>query len=236
MKKPLFVAEIGMNYEANIDLAHELIRQAQYSGADVAKFQLGWRSEPGEINFIDMERGQLLKSWCDEFEIEFMASIITEEALDLAQSLGMERYKIASRTVVDNPELCRAILALGKETFISLGMWDGAEFPFGPPNEKLHYIYCKSNYPTYAPDLTDFPATFSESQYAGYSDHTLSIAACLVAVSRGASYIEKHFTLNRSSQSIRDHTLSATPDEFLLLTRYGREIAQFTQALKPPTQ
>jgi len=26
----IFIAEIGMNYEANFDLAHEMIRQAKY--------------------------------------------------------------------------------------------------------------------------------------------------------------------------------------------------------------
>ena len=35
----LFVAEIGMNHNGNFDLAYELIKQAKFSGADIAKFQ-----------------------------------------------------------------------------------------------------------------------------------------------------------------------------------------------------
>ena len=46
----------------------------------------------------------------------------------------------------------------------------------------------------------------------------------LLAISRGASVIEKHFTLDKSDQTIRDHTLSATPEEFLSMTRIGRDI------------
>ena len=36
--------------------------------------------------------------------------------------------------------------------------------------------------------------------------------------------IEKHFTLNKSDTTIRDHALSATPDEFKLLTNLGKDI------------
>jgi len=36
-----FIAEIGMNYNGNFSLTYKLIKQAKYSGADIAKFQLG---------------------------------------------------------------------------------------------------------------------------------------------------------------------------------------------------
>ena len=52
------------------------------------------------------------------------------------------------------------------------------------------------------------------NDYDGYSDHTLGIETCLLAISRGATIIEKHFTLDKSDTTIRDHVLSATPDEF----------------------
>ena len=55
-KKPTFIAEIGMNYNGNIDLASELIKQAKLSGADIAKFQLGWRDGPNEINVLDKHK------------------------------------------------------------------------------------------------------------------------------------------------------------------------------------
>ena len=40
----LFIAEIGMNHNGNLDLCNELVRQAKWAGADIAKFQLGWRA------------------------------------------------------------------------------------------------------------------------------------------------------------------------------------------------
>lgn len=229
----LFVAEIGLNHDGSFDLAYELIRQAKLAGADIAKFQFGWRDKPGEINVIDRELASRLKDWCEYWGIEMLASLITEDALGLAQHIGMRRYKIASRTVVDDPGLCKRILAEGRETFVSLGMWEGKEFPFGKPGERpnLRYIYCRSKYPTYPRDLRGFPERFGSDGYHGYSDHLHGIEACLLAVARGARYIEKHFTLNKTSQVIRDHVLSATPEEFRQLTQLGRPLARLVDVV-----
>jgi len=227
----LFVAEIGMNHDGNFDLAYELIRQAKSAGATIAKFQFGWRDQPGEINQIDLARAQQLKDWCQYLGIEMMASLITENALELAREIDMKRYKIASRTVIDKPVLCKEILADGKETFVSLGMWDEPDWPFGPPTEKLHYIFCRSKYPTYSQDLIGFPESFSDDAYYGYSDHCHGISACLLAIGRGAQFVEKHFTLNKNSQVIRDHTLSATPAEFAELTRLGDDLERLARVL-----
>jgi N,N'-diacetyllegionaminate synthase len=228
----IFAAEIGLNHNGNFDLALELIRQAKRAGADYAKFQFGWRGQPDEMNYIDLPRANRLKDYCDSIGIHFFASIFTKEALELARQIAMPYYKIASRTVVDNPELCREILSEGKPTFVSLGMWEKEGFPFGPPDgERLFYIFCRSKYPTLAADLADFPRMFSADGYYGYSDHCLGIEAALLAVARGAQYIEKHFTLNKASQVIRDHALSATPDEFTRLTEHGRALNRLVNVL-----
>ena len=226
----LFVAEIGMNHDGNFDLAFELVRRAKLSGADIAKFQFGWRDKPKDINHIDFDRATALKDWCEYIGIEFMASLITKEALELGQAIGQQRNKIASRTVVDDPALCERILSDGKETFVSLGMWDEPQWPFGEPNDQLHYIYCRAKYPTYPRDIAGMPEHFSAGGYYGYSDHFLGISACMLAVSRNAQYVEKHFTLNKTSQVIRDHTLSATPEEFRELTQTGGEVARLVGA------
>jgi len=223
----LIVAEIGLNYDGNINLAYEMIRQAKKAGADVAKFQFGWRCNPGEINFIDADIAHKLRSWCDFFDIEMLASIINEEALGLARDIDLDRYKIASRTVIDKPDLCRRVLAEGKETFISLGMWDKPDFPFGKPDgKKLRYIYCQAKYPAYPEDLAGFPTKFDDFGYYGYSDHLHGIEASLLAISRGAQYIENHFTLNKTSQVIRDHILSVDPAELRQLVEIGKPLAK----------
>ncbi|MBI2027096.1 MAG: N-acetylneuraminate synthase family protein [Deltaproteobacteria bacterium] len=209
-----------------------MIRQAKLAGAHIAKFQFGWRCGKDEMNFIDRDRALQLKKWCAYWDIEMMASIITEEAWELVGPLDMKRYKIASRTVIDQPKLCEKILASGKETIISLGMWEEKHFPFSLekyPHAK--YLFCRSKYPTYPSDLYGMPKEFKLDGYYGYSDHMQGIEACLLAIARGAQMIEKHFTLNKTSRVIRDHVLSATPEEFRELTIQGKALANLVQAV-----
>jgi len=231
----LFVAELGLNHDGNFDLAYEMIRRAKAADADVAKFQFGWRDKPDEINCIDKERAMQLRRWCDFHEIEMLASVIKPEAFELAEAAGIARYKVASRTVVDYPDLIRKLIDSGKEVFVSLGFWDGDDWPFGPPTEKLRYIFCRSKYPSYPEDMIGMPERFSDDGYYGYSCHYHGSAAALTAAARGARFIEKHFTLNKSSQVIRDHTLSATPEEFAEMVRLGREIGRLNRVIDGDT-
>ena len=114
----LFIAEIGMNHNGNLDLCNELVRQAKWAGADIAKFQLGWRANPDEINHITPDDLKKIEEICKYYDIEFMASIITEEGFELSKHVDFSRFKIASRTVIDKPDLVHSILKIGKPTFL----------------------------------------------------------------------------------------------------------------------
>ena len=86
----LFIAEIGLNHNGNLDLVFELIKQAKYSGANIVKFQLGWRSKEGEMNHINLEYLKKIDAWCKYFDIEFMVSIFTHDAYKLAKKQSMK--------------------------------------------------------------------------------------------------------------------------------------------------
>ena len=220
-----FIAEIGLNYNGNFDLVYELIRQAKYAGADIVKFQLGWRSGDGEINQLDKEHIKKLKLWADYFEIELLFSVFTKEALELIKPFNIDRYKIASRTVKNDLDLVKEIVDLGKPTLISLGMWGKNKKPIkGFDNVK--YLWCKSIYPSTPWDILDMPKDFIKSNFYGYSDHTIGIDTALLAIARGAKIIEKHFTLDKSNTTIKDHALSATPEEFNQMTQIGAEMSK----------
>lgn len=224
----IFIAELGLNHDGNFDLIYEMIRQAKISGANIAKFQFGWRDKPGEINCIDENKAKQIKKWCEHFEIEMMVSPITPDGYELAKVLNLKKCKIASRTVIDYPNLCREIIDSHDKVFCSLGFWNKQEFPFVSKTKNLNYLFCISKYPAYPEDLKDFPKKFSKENYIGYSDHTHGISVPLLAISRGAKVIEKHFTLNKTSQVIRDHVLSASPEEFKDLVNIGTELSKLS--------
>lgn len=222
----MFIAEIGMNHNGHFALAGELIRQAKLAGADVAKMQLGWRDGEGEINRLTPEIIAQLYRIAEFYQIELLFSVIRPDAWEMLRPFQPKRIKIASRTVNDHPDLVRGIVATGLPVIISLGMWQGEGLPFGEP-ENVSYLWCRSSYPAQAWDLTALPKSFDGSPYAGYSDHSLGIEVPVLAIARGARIIEKHFTLDKSDTTIRDHVLSATPDEFARMVTLGRGMRRY---------
>lgn len=228
----IIIAEIGINHNGSLHLAHELIRQARISGADIAKFQFydpykifgpegSYPNAAALAQALTVQFGfdeaKQLKAWCDQEGVEFMASVFDLERFGWTESLGVRRHKIASRAAQDQ-ELCERILATGGETFVSLGFWTGPGVPYEAANAR--YLYCVPRYPCPYEDVA-LPRSFAESPYQGFSDHTIGIEAALVAVGRGARIIEKHFTLNKGLPG-PDHICSATPDELAELSRLSR--------------
>lgn len=226
MRKIEIIAEIGINWNGSMELARELIREAKRAGADVAKFQLrdqrnrkGIEDHPYKEVVLEthLTKRQLyfLKAECDRVDIEFMCSVFDVERVAWYEEVGGKRYKIASNCV-HNKELVDAILATGKEVIMSNGyILDNPHLIF--PTTIFHFeshrkvlmLYCVSKYPAPLDEIT-FP-TFG-SFFNGYSDHTVGITACVMAMSIGARIIEKHFTLDKTLEG-PDHLLSAEPNE-----------------------
>lgn len=222
----IYIAEIGMNYNGNFGLCYELIKQAKLSGASIAKFQLGWRDGPNEINQLDKQKVKKIIEWCKFFNIEPLFSIISKKGYEIIKKTKISKIKIASRSLKYDLGLVKKIVSenKNKEIIISLGMWGKKKLPF--KNKNIKYLWCVSKYPAFNEDLRKFPKKFSKNIYFGYSDHTIGIETCLLAISRGAKIIEKHFTLDKSDTTIRDHALSATPEEFRNMVNIGNEISK----------
>jgi len=241
------IAEIGINHNGNINLAHELIRQAAICGADAAKFQAysvdalfgpdGEDPNPeihAGVKPLEFNKEQFAqcKQWCEEESIEFMCSVFDEERLQWMEDLEVKRHKIASRVSKLNHALAEKMVATGKECFMSMGM--GGKGFEGRHHGQVHYLYCVAEYPTEYTSLK-MPERFegmlspfsSRSAPYGFSDHTLGIEASLVAIGRGALAIEKHFTLNKGMEGF-DHICSITPDELELLVRLGKQMSKVT--------
>ena len=220
------IAEIHPQHGGDMGVLREMIRAAKQEGANAVKVQLyDARALLGEAwAYLELSRDQLerIRDWCEQERIELMASVFDAERYGWCRELELPRNKIASRTVKEDPALCAEIVASGKETLVSLGAWDSPDLPFADaPN--VRHLYCKSRYPALWEDMSDFPVEFSVRAMAGYSDHTLGLDFCLLAIARGAQIIEKHFSLDktRTRPTERAHVCSMTPAELAELRRIG---------------
>jgi sialic acid synthase SpsE len=222
----MIIAELGHNFNGNIKLAKKMISKAYECGADIAKFQIYdvdyiltpespyyWELKAVQINYPQAR--QLFKE-CKNVGIEFMASVFDTKRVKWTEKLGMERYKIASRSIKDK-KLIKAIEDTGKPIIASLGMWDEVYFP--DIKGKVDYLYCVSKYPTKDKDL-HIPLNFNK--YSGFSDHTIGTKWSKIAIDRGAKIIEKHFTLDKTMSGC-DQSGSVESEELEEIVDYFKE-------------
>ncbi len=94
--------------------------------------------------------------------------------------------------------------------------------------ERVTLLHCTTEYPAPFDEVNlrviDTLAQAFDLQ-VGYSDHTSGIAVPIAAVARGASVIEKHFTLDRDLPG-PDHRASLEPDELCDMIAAIRQVEQ----------
>ena len=68
---------------------------------------------------------------------------------------------------------------------------------------------------------------FTSGFFSGYSDHTIGISAVLLAISKGAQFIEKHYSnskaLNTSTEMA--HVCSMNYDDLRFIREYADNLA-----------
>jgi len=87
-------------------------------------------------------------------------------------------------------------------------------------------LHCTTEYPAPLESvnlraMTGMGETFGLP--VGYSDHTLGVTVPIAAVARGATVIEKHFTLDRTRIG-PDHAASLEPEELAAMVRGVRDV------------
>lgn len=92
--------------------------------------------------------------------------------------------------------------------------------------EYVCLLHCTSEYPA---DFTDVNLRVMDTMKnsfglpVGLSDHTLGISIPVAAVARGATIIEKHFTLDKALEG-PDHTASLDPEQLRAMVCAIREV------------
>jgi N-acetylneuraminate synthase len=100
-------------------------------------------------------------------------------------------------------------------------------------------LHCTTEYPAPLEDVNLRAMDTLRERFGlkvGYSDHTVGITVPIAAVARGATVIEKHFTLDRSLPG-PDHAASLEPNELAAMIAAIREVTlSLGNADKGPTE
>ncbi len=220
------IAEIGINHNASMELTKRLIDGAIFAGCDAVKFQKRtpelcvpkdqWdieRDTPwGRMKYIDyrrkMEFGyneyKEIDSYCRERGIDWFASCWDEESVDFIEQFNPVMYKGASASLTDLP-LLKKKKATGKPLMISTGMSIMEEINTAVDalgRENLLIAHSTSTYPCKPEELnlrmiTTLIDLFPECPI-GYSGHEVGLSPTWAAITLGASFVERHITLDRT--------------------------------------
>ena len=226
-------------------LVTEKAKQAHYQEKNIGNV--------GETQFamlkkleLDLDTHNLLIAYCKEKGVKFLSTAFDLDSVDLLNELGIDVFKIPSGEMTNLPYL-EKIAGLGKPVILSTGMCTIGDveraynvfIDGGIAQEDLSILHCNTEYPTPMEDVNlkamNTLGQAFDVRY-GYSDHTLGIEVPIAAVARGASVIEKHFTLDKQMQG-PDHKASLEPNELIAMVRAIRNIeAALGSSIKQPSK
>tara|TARA_Y100000310_G_scaffold345171_1_gene462350 strand:+ start:1138 stop:2142 length:1005 start_codon:yes stop_codon:yes gene_type:complete len=244
------VAEIGVNHNKDMELAKNMILSAKTSGADVVKFQshipkaemihnladhvkivpnLQKLIENVTFTFKDMKE---LKHYAYCHGLKFLSTPFSLEAVDELEEMKVDFYKVGSGEA-DNFLLLNRICETGRPIIVSTGVSTWAEvcetFRFLKKKEATFtLLQCVSEYPADVKNLHLRVMSHYKDMFkcpVGLSDHSLSPYPPMAAVALGATFIEKHFTTDRSLPG-DDQDTSMMPDEFAQMVKGIRVIEE----------
>ncbi len=236
-----FIAEIGLNHNGEIKLAHKLIDEAKASGAKFVKFQKRCIEDLADSSFLDapftkcpafgstqrevrnklelsIEALKELEAHAKSLDLLFFVSAFDIPSLHVALSLNHPVIKVASHSVT-NEALLKELSQSKIPVIMSLGASSLSEKRRAVEtlsSNPLVLLHCVSAYPT-PPQLVKLDTIRAlEKEFGvpvGYSGHEDGIDISVAASILGACLIERHFTLSRKMVGV-DHAISLEPSEF----------------------
>lgn len=253
--QPVYIiGEIGINHNGDLDIAKRLIDGAVFAGADAVKFQKRdpekavprdqWdvlRDTPwGTMRYIDYKHRMEfdadayteIDAYCRSRGIDWFASCWDEESVAFIEQFNPVLYKVASASLTDHP-LLKTMKATGRPLMLSTGM--STVDDIGDATEAIGLdgvmiAHSTSAYPCPVEQLNLRMVTTLQGMFPatpiGYSGHETGLATTLAAVAMGASFVERHITLDRAMWG-SDHAASV---EIMGLHRLVRDIRDIEQA------
>lgn len=193
--------------------------------------------EHREFLEFDLEQNKQLKKWCEEEGLIYSTSTWDLTAAKEIVSLNPKLIKVPSASNLNFEMLEYLRDNYSGEVHLSFGMTTHAEerkiinFFKEKNRAKDMVIYsCTSGYPVPFEDIclkeiTRLKETYGNDVKAiGFSGHHLGIAVDIAALALGATYFERHFTLDRTWKGT-DHAASLEPQGLMKLARDLRQTA-----------
>ena len=245
------IGEIGINANGDLDTALKLIDIAADAGCDAVKFQKRtidivytkeFLDSPRESPWGTTQRDQkealefgrkeydTIDTYCMIKDIDWFASAWDIPSIEFLDKYDCKMQKVASPMITNIPFL-KELAKRGKWTIVSTGMATNEDIEVAHDIfwEKcpLVLMHCVSEYPM--PDdkaNLKMIETLRNHYYncgLGYSGHETGLSITYCAAALGATYIERHITLDRAMYG-SDQAASLDPQGLRLLVGGLRKV------------
>ncbi len=225
-ERVFIIGEIGINHNGSMEIAKKLIDGAALAGCDAVKFQKRTpelcvpkeqrdiiRETPwGKMTYLEyrylvefgVEQYAEIDRYCRDRKILWFASCWDEESVDFIEQFNPICYKAASAALTDIP-LLKKKQATGKPLILSTGMSDQVEIENAVNElgtENILIAHATSTYPCPPEELNLKMINTLKAKYPdcpiGYSGHETGLSTTWAAVALGATFVERHITLDRA--------------------------------------
>lgn len=232
------IGEIGINHNGDVETAKKLIDVAVHCGCDYVKFQkrtpdvcvpehkketpreTPWAGEITYLNYkydVEFEKEEYdeIDRYCREKGIGWFASVWDPQSVEF-----MTQYtdigKIPSAHLTNDEVLINTRDAF-ETMIVSTGMSTQDQVDHAMnlvrPDVVMHSV---SAYPTKVDEMNLEYVTFLKNRYpfaeVGYSGHELGIVSSAASVALGATWVERHITLDKEMWG-SDQAISLEPNE-----------------------
>jgi N-acetylneuraminate synthase len=244
-KSCYIIGEIGLNHNGDLEIAKKLIEVAAGAGCDAVKFQKRtpelsvppeqrnvMRETPwGTMTYLDyrykVEFGEseyrAIDALCRSLRIHWFASPWDEPSVEFLEKFDPLTFKVASASLTDDSLLDR-IKQTGRPVILSSGMStmdqiETAVNRFSP--ERMLLAHTTSAYPCEPEELNLRMIQTLQRRFEspiGYSGHERGLQTTIAAVAMGATFVERHITLDRTMWG-SDQAASVEPQGLQRLVR-----------------
>ena len=247
------IAEIGINHNGDVELCKQMIMLAKVGGCDYAKIQ---KRNPDVCVPEEQKSKRKQTPWGEMSYLEYKKRIEfseeqIKELIDFGNHIGvslfasvwdvdsvnvMSKYtrigKIGSASITDL-ELCKAAREAFETLIVSTGMSTEEEIDrcIEVCNPEV-IMHTNSTYPCPVEDLNLNYIHWLKQKHTdkeiGYSGHEYGLVSTFAAVAMGASWVERHVTLDRTMWG-SDQSSSIEPSGLFKLVKGIRDIEQATK-------
>lgn len=211
----------------------ELLTDAQYNAPHPNQMNSYGATYGAHREFLEfnLDQHRELKVFCEEQGIVYSTSVWDLTSAREITSLNPELIKVPSACNLHFEMLQYLCDHYKGEIHLSFGMTTQDEekqvvdfFSRNGRDKDLVIYSCTSGYPVPFEDICLLEISRLKSEFGdrvkdiGFSGHHLGIAADIAALTLGANWIERHFTLDRTWKGT-DHAASLEPDGMRKLNR-----------------